>query len=340
MIVTNSLTGGGAERSMNLLANELSKLSWPVALVPINSSGPDQVVPICKLFAIQREWQGGALDFLRAVFKFNRFARIWKPDVVVLNCDLPEFFGVLLLSHTQLVAVEHFDRPWLTRIPLGRVVRTILRLRKVKWIAVSSHLKIWPGANTPHATIENLISEPNLLLKQHSGVRKSASLKRLVFIGRLAPQKRPTWILEMGDALDLPVTVYGDGSMRNELEGIAKLSSKPVDFRGQVVNPWQYLVPGDLLVVPSEYEGDGLVVVEGIQEKIPILLSDIPDFHRFGFPKANYCIDVDEFIERARRYAHQIDDLVVPELISKAVLSNRAPNKVVSKWVKFLDSIA
>ena len=36
MVVTNSLAGGGAERSMNLLVNELASRGMALSLVPIN----------------------------------------------------------------------------------------------------------------------------------------------------------------------------------------------------------------------------------------------------------------------------------------------------------------
>ena len=88
MIVTNSLSGGGAERSMNLLANELTKRGWPVSLVPINSGKPDQVVPVCSVFPLNRIWNGSFLNTVVAFWNFNKVVNSWKPDIIVLNCDL------------------------------------------------------------------------------------------------------------------------------------------------------------------------------------------------------------------------------------------------------------
>ena len=43
MIVTNSLSGGGAERSMNIVSNEMHMRKWPTILVALNS-GPRDLV--------------------------------------------------------------------------------------------------------------------------------------------------------------------------------------------------------------------------------------------------------------------------------------------------------
>ena len=45
-IVTNSLSGGGAERAMNLLADNLGKFeNFNVMLIPINAGPPDLIQP-------------------------------------------------------------------------------------------------------------------------------------------------------------------------------------------------------------------------------------------------------------------------------------------------------
>ena len=158
MIVTNSLTGGGAERAMNLVINELSERGWITALVPINSGASDLVEPICEIFPLERIWQGSLLNTVRAILNFNKKVNLWKPDVIVLNCDLPELFGALLLSRRKIVVVEHINRPWITRKWLGLAVRKLLRSRKAIWVAVSPHLTIWPLKKTPQAILLNPIS--------------------------------------------------------------------------------------------------------------------------------------------------------------------------------------
>ena len=337
MIVTNSLTGGGAERSMNLVANELWGRGLSVALVPINAGPSDQVVPVCEVFPLQRQWRGGFRETISSLWKFNQIVRSWKPNVIVLNCDLPELFGAFLFSRRKLVVVEHATRPWATRSYFGHLVRWVLRSRATTWVAVSSHLKIWPQKQIPTAILVNSIwnTESNLDLVHHVG--KGVQVNRLLFIGRLAREKRPDWVLQISSQTQVPVEVIGDGAMINELTKTAIRDNLNVTFRGQVVNPWSSLKEGDLLIVPSSYEGDGLVVIEALHYRFPMLLADIPDFRRFGFPESNYCLAISDFVRKIEASRNNLCELLVSEELSQSLLKSRSIRMVGDSWVEFLD---
>ena len=338
MIVTNSLTGGGAERSMNLVANELWGRGLSVALVPINAGPSDQVVPVCEVFPLQRQWRGGFRETISSLWKFNQIVRSWKPNVIVLNCDLPELFGALLFSRERLIAVEHINHPWITRPTLGKFIRKVLKIRYISWVGVSSHLTIWPDHATPSTVFLNaIVSETNSVSPNSEPPAVTQNLKRLVFIGRLTEQKRPDWLLKISSQTQVPVEVIGDGAMINELTKTAIRDNLNVTFRGQVVNPWSSLKEGDLLIVPSSYEGDGLVVIEALHYRFPMLLADIPDFRRFGFPESNYCLAISDFVRKIEASRNNLCELLVSEELSQSLLKSRSIRMVGDSWVEFLD---
>lgn len=336
MIVTNSLTGGGAERSMNLVSNELTKRGWPVGLVPINSSEPDLIIPACEVFPLSRQWRGSALSTFLAIIKFNRVVNKWKPDLIVLNTDLPELFGALLFSRQQtLIVVQHSNLAWANRIRFGKVIRKILSLRSSVWVAVSSHLRIWPTGQSPRAILQNPLT-PSI---ETIGEMKASHLRRLIYIGRLSLEKRPDQILKIGEQTGIDVEIVGDGEMRESLQDEATRKKLRVAFKGYVRDPWSLVQSGDLLVIPSASEGDGLVVIEGLKRKMPMLLSDIADFRRFEFPEKNYCKKVNDFVERITLYSEELDSLVVPEDRSKSILVSRSLENVVISWENLFNSL-
>lgn len=339
MIVTNSLTGGGAERAMNLACNELTQRGWPVSLVPINSGPPDQVIPTCEVFPVERQWRGSVIGTLTAMWRFNSVVKSWNPEVIVLNCDLPEFFGATLLSRRRLVAIEHVDRPWKTRIAFGLTIRKILNMRHVKWVAVSSHFPIWPDSRVPEAVLPNSISMLRHSVADKTDHNREVSLKRLIFIGRLAPQKRPDWLISIGGRTNFPVEIVGEGSMRETMERAATMSKMQINFRGLIREPWGVIQDGDLLIVPSEYEGDGLVVIEGMEKGLPMLIADIPDFRRFELPEINYCKSIEDFIFAINKFRANISSLLVPDDISAKIIAARSPEVVGDKWEEFLNSM-
>lgn len=336
MIVTNSIAGGGAERSMNLVSSELTRRHWPVAMVPINSSEPDLITPTCEVFPLNRQWRGGIYGTFVALMKFNRLARSWKPDVVILNTDLPELFGSLLLRNSTLVIIEHSNLAWANRTGFGRIVRKILSLRGGIWVAVSSHLRIWPGGQSPRAVLQNPLTPSIGSLERPD---TSPHLQRLIFIGRMSPEKRPERMLDITAGCGAKVEFIGGGALRESLQSEAASKKLKVTFHGFVHDPWSYVQLGDLLIVPSASEGDGLIVIEAMKRGIPILLSDIPDFRRFALPERNYCKNVEDFIARISRYCEDLNSLVVSDDIAAPILSNRSLDIVGDDWERFLNSI-
>ena len=334
MVVTNSLTGGGAERSMNLVCNELTRRNWTVSLVPINESPPDKVVPNCEVFQLGREWKSGVRNTVLAFLAFNHIVKSWKPDLIVLNCDLPEFFGALLMGKQKFVVLEHASNPWGQRVVLGKLIRRVLQARKANWAAVSSHLTIWPGRKKPDACLHNpLMSVPNRILQNEILV-----LNRLMFIGRLSPEKRPIDAIQIARKSKQKIVVIGEGPLRAELEKKVQDEILSVDFLGRLDEPWAEIKVGDLLIIPSAFEGDGLVVIEALQRGLPILVSDINDFRRFGFPESNYCKTVDDFVQKIEIFKNDLSPLIVPIEISESILKLRSIEIVGDAWEVFLNN--
>lgn len=335
LIVTNSLTGGGAERSMNLLANELMHQGFKVGLVPINSGPADQVRPLCEVMPLSRTWPGGLRDTIIAYLKFFQVIKKWKPDILILNCDLPELFGALLIKSVPLVVVEHTSFPWNKRKRVGLIVRRILAFRGANWVAVSSHLEAWPNCISFIGVIPNPINQ----VLERPGLEDNVVLKRIIFIGRLSFEKRPEWLLEIAKLVPYPIEIIGDGALREELENSAIKEHLSVKFHGQQLRPWDLIDQGDLLVVSSQYEGDGLVLIEAMLHQCPVLVADIPDLRRFKLPERNYCLGPKDFIRTIMNFEKNLNSLVIPNDLCQPELSSRSISSVGKNWAKVLKTL-
>jgi glycosyltransferase involved in cell wall biosynthesis len=102
----------------------------------------------------------------------------------------------------------------------------------------------------------------------------------VVFIGRLDPVKRIPDLLRAIERLrDLPVrlSIYGEGEQRDELAAlVGRLGlGERVTLRGTVPAP-RALADADLLVLPSEAEGFGLVLIEAMAAGVPIVATAAP----------------------------------------------------------------
>jgi len=103
---------------------------------------------------------------------------------------------------------------------------------------------------------------------------------RVGFIGRLDPIKRAGDLIEacqlLGDAVQLHI--YGDGEQHNELVG--RVHQSPHKHRlvlhGMIRQPQDALSNIDMLVLPSDAEGFGLVLIEAMAAGVPVIGTDVP----------------------------------------------------------------
>lgn len=334
MFVTNSLSGGGAERATNILVNALTDSGRQVSLVTINSGAQDLIEPKCELFQLKRKWQGGFISVLAVHLKLQRVIWRWKPDFLVLNCDIPEFLGSLSIGKHKLIAVEHATFPWSTRIRLGKVVRKILSLRKTKWLTVSKHLKIWGTESLPSLSICNAI-----VLPERSRPKPTGQINRLNYIGRLSPEKQPLWALEIAQSVNLPIRIFGEGLLKERLEDFGIENNVDVEFAGFVSNPWEFFDEGDLLIIPSSFEGDGLVLVEALSNQVPLIANDNPDLRRFNLDDENYAVNVEGFSCSIVLNLNTIERFLPNEPIVEKILKDREPAVVGQQWNAFLNSL-
>jgi glycosyltransferase involved in cell wall biosynthesis len=99
------------------------------------------------------------------------------------------------------------------------------------------------------------------------------------FIGRLDPVKRILDLCEAVQPISDRVTlhVYGDGPLRSKVERRNPFDDwQAVAYMGIVRRPQEALREIGLLVLPSEAEGFGLVLIEAMAAGVPVIGTDVP----------------------------------------------------------------
>jgi len=333
-LLTNSFTGGGAERASNTLANSLFDLGVETSIIAVNSGPEDLIKPLCEEYCLERPWKGGLWTTVKAYLRLSRLIYRIKPNFLIINCDLPELLASFLFTSSKLIVVEHSSGPWPGKRHLGVFVRRLLKIRKAQFVAVSSHLGIWPEKSRPAAFFNNALPRTNRLVS--SAKQTNTGLKRLVFIGRLSSEKNPQYLIEISEKTNIPCAFFGDGIMLEDLKSLSEKLNVKVDFFGHVKDPWEFIKENDLLIIPSEFEGDGLVLVEGLFNDVPMLVRKIDDLLRFDLPAKNYCNSIEDFIARVDESSANIDSLRIPESIAEKILEGRKPKVIAQQWVEYL----
>ncbi len=164
--------------------------------------------------------------------------------------------------------------------------------------------------------------------KEHHKKYAAENEKIIAYIGRLVPEKGVNILLGAVKPVlkKLPNTkfvVAGEGWHRNELERIArelKIEEK-VLFTGYL--PEEDFLPyfnvADILVVPSTYEPFGIVALEGMATKTPIIVSDVGGLseivdHRWTGMKVP--------ADNSDAMADSIIELLTDDSLRKSIVSN------------------
>jgi glycosyltransferase involved in cell wall biosynthesis len=102
-----------------------------------------------------------------------------------------------------------------------------------------------------------------------------------VFVGRLAPQKRVDRLVRSFANLEIngvDLVIVGDGPDRRDLETLASNSgiTHRTHFLGNIANPESWVRGAIALVLPSDYEGFGNVLIEALACGTQIIATDCP----------------------------------------------------------------
>jgi glycosyltransferase involved in cell wall biosynthesis len=333
-ILTNSFSGGGAERSMNLVANALDKLGFDVALIAVNTGPQDFVKLECKTFCLERNKDLGVLGTYKTRRSLKSLLNDLKPKYIIVNCELPELLVASIRTKSRLIIVEHASNPWFGRKLLGSLIRGIIYLRNPALVGVSSAVRSWPLRGKSMEVIENPIDLPKL--REIETLSKRLDKPRLVFIGRLHAIKNPRKFLSICKHMGIQGVVIGDGIMKKELIELSKVEKIKIDFLGQVENPWDFVNANDILVLTSHSEGDGLVIVEALARDIPMVIQRGIGLERFPIPDNNFCSSIEEFVGVLSKQLRGEIELKISKEASENLLRERNINIIAKKWQRML----
>lgn len=331
LFIVNSTSGGGAEVSAMTIVEQLRSDGYNVLVIALNlNQFPHKKKPE-HVIQLGRTWKSGICDTYSTFKEFRSTLEKLNPALVVAHCELPELYCALAPNlRNKLIVVEHTSNPWNGRKTIGRITRFLLRLKKSSWVTVDkSQNKIWCGSRKPKHIYNPVIK--NKLKNQRKFIESIA------FIGRLNDDKRPHLAIEAAINNSMPIAVIGDGYCKEELVNRFSENREIVTFYGFLENPWAHLSEDTLIVMPSKYEGDGLVAVEAIINEFPIVLADNEDLRRFELPSVNYFRTERELSEVLQQVKNQgVDRFKLPNSIIEKMQHERDIRTITSNWIREL----
>ena len=308
LFLIESLSGGGAEKILTTILNNINTNKFDVTLCCIVNTGQflnDIPNNVAYQYIIPNPKETNSLwSKLKYKLKYklvyswlplNWVYKLWVPKGNDIEIAFVEGFSTKLLSksssESKKIAWLHTDFGYNHWTPIvfknNRQEETAYskfdNVVCVSNVVKDSLLKIYPSLNNVIVKY-NPINDIQIcdMSTISSGIecRNVESLK-LISVGRLAPQKGYDRLLPIIKRLydnghNISLTILGEGSERNKLEEyIAKNNLENiVSLPGFTPNPYSIIKEHDLFVCSSRAEGYSTAVTEALILGLPVITTD------------------------------------------------------------------
>jgi len=316
--IITTIERGGAEKQLLTLVREQCKNGREVLVVPLKGS-PELLVEF---------EQAGAkviLDLINIGFplQIRLLRRILPSDRLIIHAHLPraELLASLTTKNNRLILSRHNTEPFFPGMPklISRLLGQFTSSRADLVIAISRAVEDYlyksreVRGNTKVKVVHYGFEESFKNQELTSAREATNNSSELVIgtIGRLVPQKDYYTLISAFKILsdEFPLTrmvIVGDGYLRTVLEEFVdelQLSSR-VKFIGKQANVNSFLKTLDLFVLASKYEGFGLVLLESMAQRVPVVASNnsaIPEVLGTNHPGLAETGNVEDFSQKMKQ---------------------------------------
>ena len=113
--------------------------------------------------------------------------------------------------------------------------------------------------------------------------------------------------------------MVGSGPLKYEVERIISENNLPIQMVGFTTNPYPYLKNADCMIIPSKWEGFGLVALESLVLHVPVLANRVGGLSTLlSNEKVSYLFEENLTVEEFGRFrSKQIKNLDFEDFLLK-----------------------
>ncbi len=288
-----TLTGGGAEKVLCNLVNNMDKSKFDITvmtLFPVDSEKYlDKAVRYRSAYKSDNKLN-------RLLYRAEAEAGLVYPlrmkgdydiEVAYLECGPTKIMASSTNKKAKKLAWVHTDLNAMPDNPKEFASRTIKYYKKYDRVvcmsrqALNSFRELY-GEDIETALIYNTVNDKEIISKATETVDTDKNKFNVVSVGRLVEPKNYKRLLSahkklLDDGFDHNLLILGEGPDRKELEAYVKENGleATVKMPGFVENPYPYIKNADLLACSSIYEGFSTFITEGLILGRPAVVTDV-----------------------------------------------------------------
>lgn len=298
LLFMHGMKGGGSERQMSYLANELAG-AYETTLLTLAPPSEEEypidgrVARIGMGLTTQRGglWRG-LLANRRRVRELRKWADKLQPALVLSFCDTNNILASMALGRQfPVVVCERSDprQQKLSRVweylrdrsyPMARAVvsqtNSVTDYFRKRLGSASNRLRM--------ETIPSAIRSPDMDGAALDASRREKGRRRFLMVGRLSKEKRVDRMLDawarVGTARsEWILRLVGDGPERAALESQARSLgiADHVEFAGWSSDVWSEYRAAHAYAITSQYEGFPQALIEAMASRMPVIAWDCSD---------------------------------------------------------------
>ena len=293
-LVISSLTTGGAERVMSVIANYWAANGQEVSLITLASPFSDfyALHPAVKRVGLGLLVTSGHRLIKGAAHNIQRLRRLRKeiqesrPDVVLSFVDTTNILTLLATFRLGIpvIVAEHTDPRHHTIGPIWRRLRFLLYPRAKAVVVLTQALRGWAEGFLPKNIVHVIPNPiPVELLAYDGPVERFGQGRTIIAMGHLTSVKGFDLLLSAFARCAVThsgwsLVILGEGEERGRLEKLAiELGiSERVSMPGRMPDPFQILRRADLFVLSSRYEGFPMALLEAMACEVAVICTEYP----------------------------------------------------------------
>jgi GalNAc-alpha-(1->4)-GalNAc-alpha-(1->3)-diNAcBac-PP-undecaprenol alpha-1,4-N-acetyl-D-galactosaminyltransferase len=345
VFVTSTLSSGGSERVMALLANNFSERGHQVEIVCLNRH--DVFYPIDDdvkvLFA--RE-EAGAKFIGAKMLWLRKHIRRERPDVVI--AFMVEVYCVTLASmigmNVPVISSERIQPQFFGHVK--GFLRWLLLRRTAHLVVQTERIKAFYSKALQART--SIIYNP--VTDKVFGLPEEKKENRIIAVGRLAYQKNYPMLFDafrkvLTDFPQYQLVIYGEGPQRQMLEEqIAEkgLAGKVV-MAGRTEHVIEEMNRSKVFCMTSDFEGMSNAMLEAICIGLPVVTTDVSGARDLVKDGVNGFVteigNTDQFAEALRKVLSDEALMVEMGRNNKAKAVEFRTEKIVDQWETLINQV-
>lgn len=278
IMVTAGMSGGGTERVIAVLANDMAAKSHEVKIVMTSRNEVAyELAESVQVLSIGGSTGGSLSKRIKRIRNLRRIFKQDKEQVIVSFGTETNLFSLLAgVGLKNKIIVSERNDPNQCTYPILR--NMVYRMADSLIFQTADAKNCFPKRIAKKGSV---ISNPlsGEMKKPAHGVRS----KEIVTAGRLEPQKNHRLLIEafQGFAEQFPdykLIIYGKGYLEEELKALAKelhLEGKVI-FAGFAEHIQEKLCNAAMFVLSSDYEGVSNSLMEAMALGLPVISTDCP----------------------------------------------------------------